>query len=134
MDTLDFAKDFFAAFEAHITGYNISVDSGHNPIVYPNGMITSYMGAPICTVNIQCHLAAYPNGHLMEHFGLGNFTEHGLTEVRTNSNVGPTGAVSHQVDLTYKTTDFNKFTQAIKNLAYTRYSAKFHKQLDDILD
>lgn len=135
MDSVEFAKNFLTAFDVHVMHYNFSIDTGMQSFVGPTGVGMSYNGPAVTTLHISCRATKLPiDKSLLEHFSMGSKCEHALVEVKTSSRCDDMGLVIHTVDLTYKTVNFGQFIHDLKNVAYNRYSDKFHKQLDDILD
>jgi hypothetical protein len=135
VDTVEFAHDFDAAFEAKVVSFNISVDARQPMYTLGHYQPISYNGPSLYTVSISCYVSNLPiTKTLMDHFSVLDPETH-LMEVKTTSRVDPTmGGVSHMVDLTYRTLNYDKFVFAIKNIAYNRFSEQFHKQLEDKLD
>ena len=128
MDSREFAQDFLAAFDAHVTFLSTSEDAMPEfgiGIGYPMGY----------TVNVTCHMPTVASaGDLIRYFDLCSY-EHRLIKVYTTASADhPMGLAANQIDLTYRSTDFDKFLLSLKDLAYERYSKKFHQQLEDILD
>ena len=135
MDSIEFASDFDAAFGVKVISFNVNIEANQSIHSLGNYQAVSYNSPALYTVSLRCYMSAFTiSKSPMDHFDVLD-PETRLVEVKTTSRADPPmGGVTHIVDLTYQTLNYDRFYHAVKNVTYNRFSEKLHEQLEDILD